>query len=257
MAAMARRSMSSVLSRALNPSSPSILPSRLPAAASAVKRLRRVASPLTSSPIRRKSSSGAAYYPIMDSSSNWSNPPRKETILLDGCDYEHWLIVIKFPENPKPSEEEMVAAYVDTLTAVVGSEEEAKKKIYSVCTTTYTGFGALISQELSYRVERLPGVRWVLPDAYLDAPNKDYGGLKVRKEEREIFSLMVKSFIGHDIDLQVDINIQGYARRHETVQVERREPMQRGMSPPVGQDVLPKVFNNPQQDFQSSQETVS
>lgn len=33
------------------------------------------------------------------------------------------------------------------------SVEEAKKKIYSVCTTTYTGFGALISEELSYKVK--------------------------------------------------------------------------------------------------------
>lgn len=33
------------------------------------------------------------------------------------------------------------------------SEEEAKKKIYSVCTTTYTGFGALIDEELSYKVK--------------------------------------------------------------------------------------------------------
>ena len=87
------------------------------------------------------------------------------------------------------------------------SEEEAKKKIYSVCTTTYTGFGALISEELSYKVKGdnfmallfckilsqnqvwtelciidvsaslgLPGVLWVLPDSYLDVPNKDYGG---------------------------------------------------------------------------------
>lgn len=93
---------------------------------------------------------------------------------------------MEFPENPKPSEEEMIAAYVKTLAAVVGryvmkiihlllllllgllvilisgvffffffciSEEEAKKKIYSVCTTTYTGFGALISEELSYKVK--------------------------------------------------------------------------------------------------------
>lgn len=35
----------------------------------------------------------------------------------------------------------------------VCSEEEAKKKIYSVCTTTYTGFGVLISEELSYKVK--------------------------------------------------------------------------------------------------------
>lgn len=36
---------------------------------------------------------------------------------------------------------------------LICSEEEAKKKIYSVCTTTYTGFGALISEELSYKVK--------------------------------------------------------------------------------------------------------
>lgn len=96
--------------------------------------------------------------------------------MLDGCDYEHWLIVMEFPTDPKPSEEEMVAAYVQTLASVVGSEEEAKKKIYSVCTSVYTGFGALISEELSYKVKDLPGVLWVLPDSYLDVPNKDYGG---------------------------------------------------------------------------------
>lgn len=40
------------------------------------------------------------------------------------------------------------------------SEEEAKKKIYSVCTSTYTGFGALISEELSYKVK---GILILLP----------------------------------------------------------------------------------------------
>ncbi|OMO53601.1 hypothetical protein CCACVL1_28512 [Corchorus capsularis] len=120
--------------------------------------------------------SGSGYSPLNDPSPNWSNRPPKETILLDGCDYEHWLIVLEFPNDPKPSDEEMIATYVKTLTAVVGSEEEAKKKIYSVCTTTYTGFGALISEELSYKVKAQPGVLWVLPDSYHDVPNKDYGG---------------------------------------------------------------------------------
>lgn len=36
---------------------------------------------------------------------------------------------------------------------LVLSEEEAKKKIYSVSTSTYTGFGALISEELSLKVK--------------------------------------------------------------------------------------------------------
>lgn len=83
---------------------------------------------------------------------------------------------MEFPTNPAPSEEEMVNSYVKTLASVVGSEEEARKKIYSVSTATYTGFGALISEELSHKVKGLPGVLWVLPDSYLDVPNKDYGG---------------------------------------------------------------------------------
>lgn len=126
-------------------------------------------------PVRLKTS-GSGYSPLNDPSPNWSNRPPKETILLDGCDYEHWLIVMEFPTDPKPSEDEMINSYVKTLASVLGSEEEAKKKIYSVSTTTYTGFGALISEELSYKVKGLPGVLWVLPDSYLDVPNKDYGG---------------------------------------------------------------------------------
>ncbi|KAD6453653.1 hypothetical protein E3N88_08359 [Mikania micrantha] len=126
-------------------------------------------------PVRFKTS-GSGYSPLNDSSPNWSNRPPKETILLDGCDYEHWLIVMEFPTDPKPSEDEMIDSYVKTLASVLESEEEAKKKIYSVSTTTYTGFGALISEELSYKIKGLPGVLWVLPDSYLDVPNKDYGG---------------------------------------------------------------------------------
>jgi hypothetical protein len=57
---------------------------------------------------------------LNDPSPNWSNRPPKETILLDGCDYEHWLIVMEFPTNPPPSEEEMINAYVKTLASVVG-----------------------------------------------------------------------------------------------------------------------------------------
>lgn len=70
-------------------------------------------------PVRTKSS-GSGYSPLNDPSPNWSNRPPKETILLDGCDYEHWLIVMEFPDNPKPSEDEMVNTYVKTLAQVLG-----------------------------------------------------------------------------------------------------------------------------------------
>ncbi|RWW39939.1 hypothetical protein BHE74_00054693 [Ensete ventricosum] len=68
---------------------------------------------------RSKTTSGSGYSPLNDPSPNWSNRPPKETILLDGCDYEHWLIVMEFSEDPKPSEDEMIGAYVKTLAAVV------------------------------------------------------------------------------------------------------------------------------------------
>ncbi|KAF3947538.1 hypothetical protein CMV_026340 [Castanea mollissima] len=168
----------------------------------------------------RPKTSGSGYSPLNDPSPNWSNRPPKETILLDGCDYEHWLIVMEFPTDPKPSEDEMVNSYVKTLATVLGSEEEAKKKIYSVCTTTYTGFGALISEELSYKVKGLPGVLWVLPDSYLDVPNKDYGG-----------DLFIDGKVIHRPQYTSDMRQQAtrnrprprYDRRRETMQVQRRE----------------------------------
>ncbi|KAG8372924.1 hypothetical protein BUALT_Bualt12G0117600 [Buddleja alternifolia] len=174
----------------------------------------------------RFKTSGSGYSPLNDPSPNWSNRPPKETILLDGCDYEHWLIVMEFDSEPKPTEEEMVDSYVKTLASVIGSEEEAKKKIYSVCTTTYTGFGALISEELSYKVKGLPGVLWVLPDSYLDVPNKDYGG-----------DLFVDGKVIHRPQYRFTErqNTRNrprprYDRRRETMQVQRREPMQRETS---------------------------
>lgn len=158
---------------------------------------------------------------------------------MDGCDYEHWLIVLEFDTNPKPSEEEMINKYVQTLAQVVGSEEEAKKKIYSVCTTTYTGFGALISEELSYKVKALPGVLWVLPDSYLDVPNKDYGG-----------DLFIDGKVIHRPQYWYNQRQQPtrnrprprYDRRRETMQTERREPFRRENSPPVSPTMDPGSY---------------
>ncbi|KAI7743709.1 hypothetical protein M8C21_014975, partial [Ambrosia artemisiifolia] len=98
-----------------------------------------------------------------------------ETILLDGCDFEHWLVVVEKPEG-EPTRDEIIDSYINTLAKVVGSYDEARMKIYSVSTRCYFAFGALVSEELSYKLKELPGVRWVLPDSYLDVKNKDYGG---------------------------------------------------------------------------------
>ncbi|XP_004251891.1 multiple organellar RNA editing factor 8, chloroplastic/mitochondrial [Solanum lycopersicum] len=112
---------------------------------------------------------------LNDPNPNWSNRPPKETILLDGCDFEHWLVVMEKPEGD-PTRDEIIDSYIKTLATIVGSEEEARMKIYSVSTRHYFAFGALVSEELSYKLKELPKVRWVLPDSYLDVRNKDYGG---------------------------------------------------------------------------------
>ncbi|GAB2283548.1 hypothetical protein Dimus_018054 [Dionaea muscipula] len=101
-----------------------------------------------------------------------------DAILFEGCDYKHWLITMDFPKDPKPSPEEMVETYVQTLAKVVGSVEEAKKRMYACSTTTYTGFQAEVDEETSRKFEGMPGVVFVLPDSYIDPVNKEYGGDK-------------------------------------------------------------------------------
>lgn len=118
----ARRALASLLTRSFS-SSPSSLSSRgrfcLPLLEKSL--LPQVLPDAVKIPTRPKTS-GSGYSPLNDPSPNWSNRPPKETILLDGCDYEHWLIVMEFPNETKPSEEEMINAYVKTLATVVGRQ---------------------------------------------------------------------------------------------------------------------------------------
>ncbi|KAI4320715.1 hypothetical protein MLD38_034165 [Melastoma candidum] len=125
--------------------------------------------------VQRRFSTRTTSSSLRDTNPNWSNRPPKETILLDGCDFEHWLIVMEKPEGD-PTRDEIIDYYIKTLAQVVGSEEEARMKIYSVSHRCYYAFGALVSEEVSNKIKELPKVRWVLPDSYLDVKNKDYGG---------------------------------------------------------------------------------
>ncbi|CAA0839006.1 Multiple organellar RNA editing factor 9-chloroplastic [Striga hermonthica] len=101
-----------------------------------------------------------------------------DSILFEGCDYEHWLITVDFPKDPKPTREQMIETYVNIAAQVFGSVEEAKKRIYALSTTTYEGFQVLCSQETSNKFTGVPGVVFVLPDSYIDPLNKEYGGDK-------------------------------------------------------------------------------
>ncbi|GFP78649.1 uncharacterized protein at3g15000 mitochondrial [Phtheirospermum japonicum] len=142
-----------------------------PIAAASVSYVRRLAPSVSTRGFATRQTSSS----LNDPNPNWSNRPPKETILLDGCDFEHWLVVMEKPE-PDVTRDDIIDSYIKTLAMVLGSEEEARMKIYSVSTKHYYAFGALVSEELSYKIKELPKVTWVLPDSYLDVKNKDYGG---------------------------------------------------------------------------------
>lgn len=56
---------------------------------------------------------------LNDPNPNWSNRPPKETILLDGCDFEHWLVVMELPEGDL-TRDDIIDYYIQTLAQVVG-----------------------------------------------------------------------------------------------------------------------------------------
>ncbi|XP_042512973.1 multiple organellar RNA editing factor 2, chloroplastic-like [Macadamia integrifolia] len=121
-------------------------------------------------------SGGDSAYSPLNSGSNFSDrPPTEMAPLFPGCDYEHWLIVMDKPGGEGATKQQMIDCYIQTLAKVLGSEEEAKKKIYNVSCERYFGFGCEIDEETSNKLEGLPGVLFVLPDSYVDAENKDYG----------------------------------------------------------------------------------
>ncbi|KAG5514636.1 hypothetical protein RHGRI_035885 [Rhododendron griersonianum] len=98
---------------------------------------------------------GSAYSPL-NSGSNFSDrPPTEMAPLFPGCDYEHWLIVMDKPGGEGATKEQMIDCYVQTLAKVLGSEEEAKKKIYNVSCERYFGFGCEIDEETSNKLDGL------------------------------------------------------------------------------------------------------
>ncbi|KAL0719446.1 hypothetical protein Bca4012_068770 [Brassica carinata] len=177
---MATRSISRSIPRLLTRSFASSAPlSRTPAPSSLLSRSRPLAAAALSYVVRvgfvsAKGLSSQATVSSMNAIYSQNRPP-KETILLDGCDFEHWLVVVDPPQGD-PTRDEIIDSYIKTLAQIVGTEEEARMKIYSVSHRCYFAFGALVSEDLSHKLKDLPNVRWVLPDSYLDVRNKDYGG---------------------------------------------------------------------------------
>ncbi|KAL1203754.1 Multiple organellar RNA editing factor 7 [Cardamine amara subsp. amara] len=95
--------------------------------------------------------------------------------LVEGCDYKHWLVLMKPPKG-YPPRNDIVQGFVKTLAMALGSEEEAKKSIYSVSTKYYYAFGCRVHEPLTYKIRSLPDVKWVLPDSFTVDGDNRYGG---------------------------------------------------------------------------------
>ncbi|KAE8777821.1 multiple organellar RNA editing factor 2, chloroplastic [Hordeum vulgare] len=190
-AAMARRILSPsstsaarlLISRRIS-SAPSF--PRAPAAAAAAKEMLRPAAVSASSFLLLRGVGGArgmarrpggdGYSPSRGGGGGGGDrAPTEMAPLFPGCDYEHWLIVMDKPGGEGASKHQMIDCYIQTLAKVLGSEEEAKKKIYNVSCERYFGFGCEIDEETSNKLEGIPGVLFVLPDSYVDPEHKDYG----------------------------------------------------------------------------------
>ncbi|GJV46605.1 multiple organellar RNA editing factor 7, mitochondrial [Tanacetum coccineum] len=111
------------------------------------------------------------------SSTAGPDPKKLETATsaIDGCDYKHWLVVMD-PPLGYPTRIQIVDRYLQTLASALGSEEEAKRSMYSVSTKYYYAFGCRIDENVIPRVKSMPNVRWILPDSHLRLDNNGYGG---------------------------------------------------------------------------------
>ncbi|KAK2400087.1 plastid developmental protein DAG [Trifolium repens] len=176
--------MARLLSLSTLPSSLLLSPNRLLSSSSSLRPSQATPSSslrFTTIRCRVNRAGNSTYSPLNSGNSNFSErPPTDMAPLFPGCDYEHWLIVMDKPGGEGATKQQMIDCYVQTLAKVLGSEEEAKKKIYNVSCERYFGFGCEIDEETSNKLEGLPGVLFVLPDSYVDPENKDYGGENLR-----------------------------------------------------------------------------
>ncbi|KAJ0983385.1 hypothetical protein J5N97_011640 [Dioscorea zingiberensis] len=168
------------------------------------------------------------------SSKRSSSSEPRETILLPGCDYNHWLIVMEFPKDPAPTREQMIETYLNTLATVLGSMEEAKKNMYAFSTTTYTGFQCTVSEETSEKFKGLPGVLWVLPDSYIDVKNKGLWRLVYQSDKYINGEIIPGKYPTYQPKQRSSkYESKRYERRKDGPPQERRRPRQESQSNPT------------------------
>ncbi|KMZ60014.1 hypothetical protein ZOSMA_624G00010, partial [Zostera marina] len=95
---------------------------------------------LTMNGVTRSFSTNITASSLNDPSPHWSNRPPKETILLNGCDFEHWLVVVDAPD-PNLTRDEIIQSYIATLGNVLprGELTVEERNLFSVAYKNMVG----------------------------------------------------------------------------------------------------------------------
>ncbi|KHG02554.1 DAG, chloroplastic [Gossypium arboreum] len=234
----ARRSLSTLLSRALTSSSSFPSRSRLTVA---LLNSTPVFIPEATKILTRTKTSGSGYSPLNDPSPNWRLPHVRWVLpaeFIGGRDYyfggdlfvdgkvlrrpqlnprvgvsnsshrvggrgddDLWVITFRFPKDQEPSLQEQIDLYVKTLAS------RKRKREYAVSSPTswYAGFRAFISEEMAHELSGLPLVEGFYRDSEVQHRNEDIcgGHLLVDGEVvlRPTLSKMQPPKVGHLVGL--------------------------------------------------------
>ncbi|KAL9229283.1 hypothetical protein vseg_004767 [Gypsophila vaccaria] len=126
----------------------------------------------------------ARRYPITPDSMCCRIPMKLTDSLRRGRDFKHFRVFLNKPlttsttsssssSSASPSDF-IIRYYIHTLSQVLGSEEEAVEKIYSVATRHYYAFGANVTCGDADSLKALPNVCAVDFDEYVDLKEKRY-----------------------------------------------------------------------------------
>lgn len=77
---------------------------------------------------------GSADNRLGDPNPKESDSPPTDTIKLDGCDFEHWLVVMDKPAGD-PTRDEIIDGYIKTLATVLGRLIPSSFPCYTVYST--------------------------------------------------------------------------------------------------------------------------
>ncbi|KAL5719396.1 hypothetical protein ACHQM5_012178 [Ranunculus cassubicifolius] len=101
---------------------------------------------------------------------------------IDSAPPHKWLIVIDSHGFEFTTEKQLFHFYLRLLATAVGSEEEAKKRIYFASCDYLFGFGADIDEETAHKLEGQPGFGYRLKDSmYEDRKQKNTGGVTTQR----------------------------------------------------------------------------